>query len=514
MRLCDLPILFLDCQTTGMRPTSGSLLECAWSTRGDRLTSHLVVLPEGEFIPAPVQDLTGINLEMLNEAISEEELLEKLIAWASAHPEAPVLAHYAQFERPFLEDLFHRHGKEMPFSLLCTYRVARKLYPASPSRNIRGLVGYLGFSFREIKRAQHHVQATMEIWDALEKKLAELGVETLPALIAWLEEKPKKEKKPAPVRYEYHVDRLKRLELPNVPGVYRMLSKAGDILYVGKATSLKDRVNSYFRGKKGREKRKLELMAQVWDFQITECGSPLEAALLESDEIKKFDPPYNVSLKAGRRELHFYTRDFSNRSAEQSAEYPLGPFRGFNATEQLRRLEAAVATNNFSGVFYEITEPALFAQGYEIFAARRFGGGAHPPMRKLLAMGLRLLRDATAAEEGEIEEELLEDNLEHEAQLEEESPEEVADRLDRMLLVAAANYRKSKALTKLLHARVEWAHQEKPRLLEVRGGSIFEDKRVAGAYPWARLGLSEYDRMSILFSEVNRGDYRVTYQVP
>jgi hypothetical protein len=60
------------------------------------------------------------------------------------------------------------------------------------------------------------------------------------------------------------VDRIKRLEFPNRPGVYRMLSQSGQVLYVGKATSLKSRVNSYFRGQKGRDRKKLEMLAQVW----------------------------------------------------------------------------------------------------------------------------------------------------------------------------------------------------------------------------------------------------------
>ncbi|MFX6149426.1 nucleotide excision repair endonuclease, partial [Acinetobacter baumannii] len=76
------------------------------------------------------------------------------------------------------------------------------------------------------------------------------------------------------------------LQLPDRPGIYRMLAQDGRVLYVGKATSLRSRVNSYFHGKT-QGKRKREMIAQVWDIQVTECGSALEAALLENEEIKR-----------------------------------------------------------------------------------------------------------------------------------------------------------------------------------------------------------------------------------
>ena len=92
------------------------------------------------------------------------------------------------------------------------------------------------------------------------------------------------------------------LQYADRPGIYRMLRTSGDVLYVGKAASLHKRVNSYFRGQKNRDRFKLEMLAQVWDLRVSECNSALEAALLENDEIKRYDPPYNVVLKRGRED--------------------------------------------------------------------------------------------------------------------------------------------------------------------------------------------------------------------
>lgn len=516
MSLIEQKFLFLDCQTTGMRPTSGSLIELGWGLSSaaelGQVESRLVQLPEGEWVPSRVQEITGIKHDMLSGGVNQEALVELLEK--PAENNVPVLVHYAQFEKAFLEDLFTRHGKTQPFNFLCTYRIAQKLFPNVPSRNIRALVGFLGFPFRDIKRAETHVRATMEVWSALALELETHGIRDVESLSTWLGEKPKAKgkKDPAakPAKYEYRVDRLKRLELPARPGVYRMLSKSGDILYVGKATSLKDRVNSYFRGKKGRDPKKLELMAQVWDLQVTVCGSPLEAALLENDEIKRLDPPYNVSLKAGRRQLHFYSRNFEHSNYEQTPEYPVGPFRGFNAIEQLRQLTREVSTERFKGVFYEAIDQNLMEEGYRIFAERRLGGAPLPSIRQLIALGLASFRKMRKLADEEAEEEEIEELLEEEdAEEREETPEDVADRLDRLLLRAALNYLKAKAVTRLLNAEVHWKDGEEERVLRFRNGRIGGGEPVRRESPWQELDIQDYDRMSVLLSEVQKGGFRV-----
>lgn len=514
MSLLQQKFLFLDCQTTGMRPPAGALLELGWGVASAQeigaVESRILKLPEGQWLPAKVKEITGIQESMLEAGVAEEEILALLDASCEGVVAAPALVHYAQFERPFLDDFYVRQGRALPFSFLCTYRIARKLYPNVPSRNIRGILGYLGFPFRDIKRADSHVRATMEVWSALAPELDKLGIKDIPALEAWLEEKPKKDK--APVKYEYRVDRIKRLELPARPGVYRMLAKSGDILYVGKATSLKDRVNSYFRGKKGRDPKKLELMAQVWDLQVTECGSPLEAALLESDEIKRLDPPYNVSLKAGRRQLHFYPRDFSSTSKEQSANFPLGPFRGANGIEHLRLL-LGEGTERFKGILYEEIAPEILEAGYRIFAERSLAGLPAPTLRQLVARGLLSVRRLKKAEpEAEKIEELLEaadaETLVEEAV--EETPEGVAERLDQVLLQAGLDYLRAKALTRMLNAEVRWEGEAGERVLRFHHGRLGGTEAGPRPAPWHELGISDYDRMSVLLSELRRGDYRVS----
>ena len=86
--------------------------------------------------------------------------------------------------------------------------------------------------------------------------------------------------------------------LPDAPGVYLMKNKAGEILYVGKARSLKKRVSSYF-SKSNRDTRlaarHLGRLAKDVDFIVTD--NETEAFILENNLIKKHKPFYNIQLK-------------------------------------------------------------------------------------------------------------------------------------------------------------------------------------------------------------------------
>ena len=102
-------------------------------------------------------------------------------------------------------------------------------------------------------------------------------------------------------------------------------AKNGDPLYIGKAKSLKQRVNSYFRQKAPHAEHTLEMLTQARELDFTLTGSALEAAMLESDEIKRHSPPYNIALRRRQRGLAFCTKDLCRHSAVVERNYPVGP---------------------------------------------------------------------------------------------------------------------------------------------------------------------------------------------
>src|SRR3989344_4556961 len=93
-------------------------------------------------------------------------------------------------------------------------------------------------------------------------------------------------------------EQLKRFKLPDLPGVY-LFKKGRKILYIGKATSLRDRVRSYFASHlaAGRGDRIVGMIAEATSLSWRETDSVLEALILEANLIKKHQPQYNVDEK-------------------------------------------------------------------------------------------------------------------------------------------------------------------------------------------------------------------------
>ena len=104
--------------------------------------------------------------------------------------------------------------------------------------------------------------------------------------------------------------------LPTSPGVYIFYAegsvKARDILYVGKATSLKDRVSSYFQSRSGYARPIEMFIDQVADIAVRKTDTVLEAYILEQNLIKKWQPKYNVDGKDNKSftYLAFTKEDF------------------------------------------------------------------------------------------------------------------------------------------------------------------------------------------------------------
>jgi len=120
--------------------------------------------------------------------------------------------------------------------------------------------------------------------------------------------------------------------LPVRPGVYRMLDARGDVLYVGKARALKNRVTQYTQVAR-QTKRLLRMIAQTRAMQIVTTHNEAEALLLEAQLIKRYRPPYNVLLRDDKsfpfillREDHDFARVQLHRGARRHKGQYYGPF--------------------------------------------------------------------------------------------------------------------------------------------------------------------------------------------
>ena len=89
------------------------------------------------------------------------------------------------------------------------------------------------------------------------------------------------------------------------PGVYQMYAEDGELLYVGKAKNLKNRVSSYFRAS-GLTAKTMALVNRISDIQVTVTSTEVDALLLEHNLIKEHRPPYNINLKDDKSYPYIY----------------------------------------------------------------------------------------------------------------------------------------------------------------------------------------------------------------
>jgi DNA polymerase-3 subunit epsilon len=466
--LSQLEVLVVDCQATAAAPR-GHLLEVGWAHVGSTLTeAHacLIALPEGERIPAAVTRITGISDHMTRDGI------DACIAWRAlsdqaarlARQPAPTVIHFARFEQPFLNTLA---GGVPPLDVVCSHDIARRLLPGLPRRSLRALTGYFGRSVGPLRRCAEHVEATAFIWRKLVPMLEGEGISTWRTLLAWLA---------APVdstmrrRRVWPMPRAVRLSLPEAPGVYRMLRTGGDVLYVGKASSLRDRVNSYFRHQHRVSERMLEMLSQVRELSFEVTPSALEAALLEPDEIKRHRPAYNVALTVENRAVWFTSRDFGELSPHPSARCSLGPFP---SAETLNEFAALARAGSIApGRGRRGPDPPIFQAGYARLCAAHgelSRTDLRPPAR-LLRLGTRLWQEGRRDRDDEGDG----TTFGTDRRIPEWTPAQVQLSLERLALRAAAACRRARWLTRLVDAAVVWSEPgiERGRLIVIDNGEI------------------------------------------
>jgi excinuclease ABC subunit C len=158
--------------------------------------------------------------------------------------------------------------------------------------------------------------------------------------------------------------------LPDAPGVYRMLNAAGDVLYVGKAKSLKKRVSSYARGGVHAD-RLTRMVAETAEMLFVTTASETDALLLESNLIKRLKPRYNVSYRDDKsfpnillREDHPFPQLLKHRGARTAKGVYFGPFASAGAVNRtLNTLQRAFLLRSCSdSVFESRTRPCLLFQ--------------------------------------------------------------------------------------------------------------------------------------------------------
>jgi len=128
------------------------------------------------------------------------------------------------------------------------------------------------------------------------------------------------------------------------PGVYKMLNDKGQIIYIGKAKNLKNRVSSYFRAKTASIKQQA-MVVKITSIEVTVTNTEGEALLLESQQIKRYKPRYNICLRDDKSypylflsSEHDYPQISLHRGAKKKKGKYFGPYPSAGAVKETLKL--------------------------------------------------------------------------------------------------------------------------------------------------------------------------------
>jgi excinuclease ABC subunit C len=134
--------------------------------------------------------------------------------------------------------------------------------------------------------------------------------------------------------------------LPNTPGVYFHKDTSGEIIYIGKAAILRNRVRQYFQKSRRRDLKTEALIAEIADTDWTPVESELDALFLEAEMVRRYLPRFNILLRDDKSSIYvrinyddpYPSVSFTHRPLDDKAEY-FGPyFNGWEVKRALRSL--------------------------------------------------------------------------------------------------------------------------------------------------------------------------------
>lgn len=282
----------VDTETTGGNPSKDRIMEIAIIIHnGKRVIEQYSTLinPETPIMPFVVA-LTGISDEMVKDAPTFQEIAHKIFQLTE---DKIFVAHNVRFDYGILRNEFKRIGIRFDRKQLCTVKLARQIVPGLSSYSLGRLCRELGIPVDARHRAYGDAEATALLF---EKLLMNDRRELIRSL---LEEELEQSIFPPYVSRDI-VD-----DLPEETGVYYFLDDRGKPLYIGKSRNIRQRVISHFSNDI-HEARFSELKQKVHDITYELTGSELIAMILESNEIRRFFPPFNIALRKKKYRFGIY----------------------------------------------------------------------------------------------------------------------------------------------------------------------------------------------------------------
>ncbi len=356
--LDECEFVVVDTETTGLRPGPDRVIEVA----AVRLRSGAVIdsfhslINPGRRLPPFIVKFTGITPEMVETAPTAKEIFPDFFSFIE---DATLVGHNLGFDINFLAYEARLLGQSCALDGLDTILLARRFLPGLKRFKLDTVAEYLKIQALHRHRALGDAEVTAAVFLRILERAKQQGIATLGHLklrvqlpVAWsgditqvvTTERGKlwrADGKLAPAATttsrpngSLFLDPALKREFPTKPGVYLMKDAYQQVIYVGKAKCLKDRLSSYYSQPLGYTRKMDGLLQSVKEIETVVLGSELEALLVESRMIKELQPAYNVQLR--NYELypfikidvqHPFPRVYATREVAADGARYFGPFR-------------------------------------------------------------------------------------------------------------------------------------------------------------------------------------------
>jgi DNA polymerase-3 subunit epsilon len=332
----DTTFIVCDVETTGLSPKHNRITEIALIKVKDEeiIDSYTTLINPGQHIPYGITQLTGITNEDVFDKPFFGEISDKILNFFNCNGDEVIFTgHNVNFDFSFVSESFKR--LEIPiyinFKTLCTCKLARRLLRSLKSKSLGNVADHLGIKIRKKHRAYDDTLATTKILIHFISELQDVHELESPEDILKFQNRKIFSGENRPLALKRVNINLK--DIPKDPGVYFMRSSSNEIIYIGKAKCLKDRVSTYFRHNDNLSYKIKKLLTSVRKLEFEVTDSELSALILESKMIKKYKPRFNTAIKRFR--FHpFLKFDIQNEypkldsvyEIENDGAYYYGPF--------------------------------------------------------------------------------------------------------------------------------------------------------------------------------------------
>ncbi|MEZ4565172.1 MAG: exonuclease domain-containing protein [Thermomicrobiales bacterium] len=325
----------LDVETTGLQASRQRVIEIALVrvAHGQIVEQWESLCQPGRRVPAYITRLTGIDDERLDDAPAFAEVADAVLERLAG---AVIVGHNVAFDIAFLNEELKRTGREPVVNEhLCTLSLATRLMPGLRKPTLNAVAQRLAIPghSRNRHRAGSDARVTGLVACALLRQAADAGFATLDELKPISRSATRRPKERMP-RASAIADRSMLADVPKAPGVYLFRDATDRVVYVGKAKNLRDRVGSYFSQPLGYTRKMEGLIEALKRIETVVVGSEIEALLLESQLIRRYQPRYNTALRS-HEQYPFIRVDVANpwprvslaKARKEDGALYFGPFR-------------------------------------------------------------------------------------------------------------------------------------------------------------------------------------------